>query len=251
MATGYPKFLYDNRLDDGTPAASTTAAGFDVLNLRDWRPYTWWKPSSLPATVTVDCGSAQSADYAALYGHDCATQGNTVEIRGSTDNFSASDVLVATSTPSTDDPLVITFSAVSYRYWRIKLTGGSAPSIAVASIGVALTMPRRLEMGFDPTRREVRGQLNSSEDGHPLGRVIHFEAWEQELAFTQIEWTWLRSTWVPAWKAHLRGTPFLFAWDASDHPTETWLVQSGQAYDTPSVLGSYTELRVKVRGVGL
>jgi len=98
MATAKPKFLHDNRLDDGTPVASSTAAGnFNVLNLRDWRPFTWWKPTALPATVDEDSGVARAADYALIYGHDLHDAQVAVEIRGSTDNFAASDVLLATS----------------------------------------------------------------------------------------------------------------------------------------------------------
>jgi len=53
-----PKFFYDNRFDDATPVASSTAAGdFNVLNLRDWRPFTFWKPSAMPATVTGDAAT--------------------------------------------------------------------------------------------------------------------------------------------------------------------------------------------------
>ena len=101
---GYPKIFHDNRLDDATPAASTTAAGYNVLNLRDWRPYTKWQPTALPATVTVDCATAKAADYAVIWGHDLFTQGATLEIRGSTDNFAASNVLVATKTPTSNEP---------------------------------------------------------------------------------------------------------------------------------------------------
>lgn len=151
MATDYPKCLYENRLDDGTPAASTTAAGYSVLNLRDWRAYTWWKPTALPATVTVDCGSAKAADYWAVYGHDLATQGCTIELRGSTDNFSASNVLVDTVTPSTDAAFVRHFASATYRYWRLRITGAaSMPSLAIASVGVAMDIPAYLSEGFDP-----------------------------------------------------------------------------------------------------
>lgn len=251
MATAYPKILYDNRFADATPVASSTAAGYDVLNLRDWRPYTWWKPSSLPATITVDCGSSKAADYFAVYGHDMASRGNTIELRKSTDNFAANDVLVASKTPTTDDPFVVEFTSTTSRYWRLKVSNGSAPVLAIAPAGAALVMPRRLTNGFDPIRRTIKGQSNRSEDGHPLGKVIECESWEQELSFGQIEWTWLRSTWVPAWKAHLRGTPWLLAWDLTDHPDELYLVQSGETYDTPHVLGPYAELRVGVSGVAL
>ena len=59
-----PAILYDNRLADAAPAASDTAAGdFDVANLADWRPFTWWRPATMPATVTVDSGAAAPVDY--------------------------------------------------------------------------------------------------------------------------------------------------------------------------------------------
>src|SRR3990172_3347449 len=168
MADNQPAILHDNNLDDDTPGASPTASGFSVLNLRDWRPYTWWKPTVIPATVTVDCGSAQAADYALLWGHDLFTAGCTVEVRGSTDNFAASNVLVATSTPTSDDPLLIQFTSVSYRYWRLTFTTGTAPSIAIAAIGAKLMVPGWFEDGFDPRGRTAKGQFNRSVDGHPL-----------------------------------------------------------------------------------
>lgn len=249
MAHQYPKFLYNSRFADAAPAASSTAAGFAVANLTDWRPYTWWQPSSLPATVTVDCGSAKAADYAALYAHDCASRGNTVEIRGSTDNFGASDVLVASSAPADDGPLVLTFASVSYRYWRLRIVNGTAPTIAIAAIGAALTMPRLLDAGFDPTTRQVVGVANRSENGHPLGRIVDWEAWEQALSWGLLSWSWIRATWVPAWIAHLRGSPYLFAWDAGDHPGESRLVQSSEGYETAHQVGELAELKLTVRGV--
>lgn len=38
-----PCILHDNRFLDGTPTASDTATGYDVLNIRDLRPFTWWQ----------------------------------------------------------------------------------------------------------------------------------------------------------------------------------------------------------------
>lgn len=248
MAQQLPKLLHDNRLEDATPVASSTAAGYAVANLTDWRPYTWWRPSAMPATVTVDCGSARSADYAALFAHDCATQGNTVEMRGSTDNFSASNVLVATSTPASDLPLVLTFAGVSYRYWRLTLTGGTAPTIAIAAVGAALALPRYLR-DFDPLAREAVGVINRSEDGHPLGAVISYQDWRAELSVRNIAWTWLRDTFLAAWNAHLVATPFLLAWDAGDHPTETRLVQSTGKFVSPHRPGGLCDLVVPVRGI--
>jgi hypothetical protein len=97
MSVAKPKFLYDNRLDDADPVASSTASGYSVFNIRDWRPYTSWRPASMPATVTVQSPYMQPADYAFVYGHDLHARQVAIEIRGSSDNFVSNDVLIATS----------------------------------------------------------------------------------------------------------------------------------------------------------
>lgn len=245
---GLPLILYDNRFNDATPVASSTAAGFNVLNLRDWRAYTWWKPSAMPATVTVDCGSAKNGDYCVVYGHDLGTKGATLEIRGSTDNFGASDVLVATKTPADDKPFLLTWASVSYRYWRKKITGATAPSMAIAAVGAALQLPRRLTRGFDPLGRTVRGQANRSEQGHPLGKVLEFEEWAESIKLRNMTWSWLRTTWKAAWDAHLRANPHVFAWDPTDHADELYLVSIEGQYSTPHQVGEYADLEYKVVG---
>lgn len=246
---GLPLILYDNRFNDATPVASSTAAGnFNVLNLRDWRAYTWWKPSAMPATVTVDCGSAKAADYCGVYGHDLGTQGATLEVRASTDNFGASDVLVATKTPTNDKPFLLTWASVSYRYWRVKVTGATAPSLAIAAVGAALQLPRRLTRGFDPLGRTLKGQANRSEQGHPLGKVLEFEEWAESVKLRNMTWSWLRTAWKAAWEAHLRGSPHVFAWDPTDHADELYLVSIKGQYRTPHQAGEFADLEYDVVG---
>jgi len=251
MATDYPKILHDNRLDDGTPSASSTASGdYSVLNLRDFRPYTWWKPTALPATVTVDCGSAREASYWAVYGHDLFARACTIELRASTDNFAASNVLVDSLTPASDDPFVRYFTSASYRYWRLNITGGaSMPSLAIAAIGAELDIPAYLSSGFDPLGRMIKGQYNRSESGHPLGRTVKFEEWAESLRFELVTWAWVRASWLPAWRAHVRDEPFIFSWDPSGHPAEVVLVAVKDQFKTPHKPGSYTDLSFDVLGV--
>lgn len=252
MAFQKPKFLYDNRFADATPVASSTASGdFNVLNLRDWRPYTWWKPVSLAAaqTVTVDCGSVKAADYALVWGHDLSTQGTVFEVLGSNDFFVANSVVVATKTPTNDDPFLLTWPSVSYRYWRFRITGTTAPSIAIAAIGAALEMPEYLSDGFGPLNRKAEGDFNRTNKGHALGRAIEFEEWEAQLEFDWVTWSFLRNIFRPAWDAHLRSTPFVFAWDAGDHADEIYLVNSRGQYKAPHKAGQYATLSLDVFGV--
>jgi len=250
MAMALPKFFYDNRFDDATPVASTTAVGdFNVLNLRAWRPYKWWKPAALPATVTVDCGSARAADYLAVWGHDLFTQGATIEVRGSTDNFNASDVLLSTTTPTTDSPFIATFASVSYRYWRIRITGTTMPSLAIVSVGAVLTAPTGLDEGFDPLGRKAEGQRPRSMTGNPLGSTTLYELWEEEIQLSPVEWSWLRNTFEPAWKKHLREKPFIFAWDLGDHPTELHLAITDGKFSSKHGIGTYAALKFKIAGL--
>jgi len=247
MSAAQPIILYENRFSDATPAASTTATGYSVLNVRDWRPYTWWKPTASPSTITVNCGSAKAADYGLVY-----AEAGTYEIRGSTDNFGASDVLKGTITLTATGLGLVQFASVSYQYWRVKSTSGT-PAIAIASIGAALTIPAWPDQGFDPLGRKVHGEFNRSVMGNPLGRVTDWEEWSDELKFTLVStdtgWTWARNTFLPAWRAHLRDKPFVYAWEPGDHPTELVLVAARDEFSTPHQSGSLCDLRLPVTGV--
>ncbi len=249
---GYPKLLFDNMFADATPVASNTFAGnFSAANIADMRPYTWWKANALPASLSVDSGSIQPANYALVYGHNLFTNAATVEVRGSTDNFVASNVLLGMLTPASDAPFLLEFTTANYRYWRLNITGaaGNQPAIAIAMIGAALVMPTGLPQGFDPLVRNVNQQIITNDNGHPLGTIVNFESWKQTLKFDFLAWSWLRATWQPAWRSNLRGLPFIFAWDSANYPNELQLVHAGMNYSTPHSSGSRASLQFEVSGV--
>ncbi len=248
MATG-PLFLYETRLLDAVPVASSTAAGFDVLNLRDLRDYTFWKPASLPATVTVDSGVSKAADYAAIYGHELGSKGVTIEVRKSTDNFVANDVLVDTHAPADDKPILRLFTSTSSRYWRLRILNGTAPAMAIALLGIRLEVPVGMNQGFDPIGRDVKAQYNRSIMGRGLGKVINYRQWKARLGFETVTWTWVRDTWSSAATAWLEGEPFLFAWNADAYPKETYHVAMDGEWEAPHRSGSVCDLRVPVVGL--
>lgn len=250
MAVSFPKLFYKNRLEDAAPVASSTAVGaFDVLNLRDFRPYTWWKAAALPATVTVDSVVASPVDYWGLWGHDLGTQGATVELRGSTDNFAASDVLVDTLSPADDAPFVRLVATASFRYRRLTFTGTTAPSIAIALLGEAFALTVGLGYGFDPLGVELNGDVNRSEQGLPLGTVFEFESFERSLQFNHVTHVWLRSDWEPAWVAHLRGRPHIFSWDPGDHLGELVLANIKGGYSAEHQTAVLADLSYDIAGI--
>lgn len=249
-APATPLIAWETRFADGTPVASSTALGA-AANLADFRPYTQWKPSAMPANVTVDCAVAKAADSLAVYNHDLGTQGATIEVHGSTDNFAASDVTVASHTPTDDLPFVVQFASASYRYWRIVVTGTTAPTLSVVALGAALTMPISLPYGFGAVDREAQGQANISETGQPLGSAIMYEQWQQTLDFQEVDKDWLRTTFIPIWKTALRGKPFLLGWCLSLYANEIYLVTSGQKFTAPQFNARACSLQFDVKAVAL
>jgi len=97
----------------------------------------------------------------------------------------------------------------------------------------------------------VFGSTNISEQGLPLGKSVLFEQWSQAINLGFVTNTWLRATFLPAWKAHLRGNPFLFAFDNTTYPTEIYLVESDGNLNTPTVAPDYSGLSFSVKGVAL
>lgn len=250
MSTG-PLFLYENRLNDAVPVASSTAAGnYDVLNLRDLRDFTFWKPNALPATVTEDCGSAKFVDYFSVYGHNLGTSGSTIELRKSTDNFAANDVLVDTFTPADDKPILRLIASQSSRYWRARITGGVASALAIVQFGVRLEVPVvGPREGFDPTGRVIRSTQNRSVKGRALGQVIDARIWSQKVVFENVTWTWVRNTWKVAAELTLESQPFLFNWNPDTYPAETYHALLDGSWETPHRAGGYTDLNVPLVGL--
>lgn len=244
-----PLALYESRLNDAAPVASSTAAGFDVLNLRDLRDFTFWKPTANPATVTVDCGSSKLADYLAVYGHNLGSTGCTIEVRRSTDNFGASDVLVDTHTPTDDKPILRLFTPVSSRYWRIRTLTGTVPTLAIALLGNRLEIPAGVMEGFDPLGRAVKATQNRSVKGRALGKVLDYRQWQESLKFELVTWAWVRATWQPAAEASLEVQPWLFSWNPDTYPKETYHVELDGSWSTPHKSGTYCDLQVPVTGL--
>lgn len=244
-----PLILYDNRLLDAVPAASTTAAGYNVLNLRDARPYTFHKGTAIPLTITVDSGSAKSIDYLWIYAHNLGSTGCTVEVRKSTDDFGANDVLVDTHTPTDDKPILRVLSSYSSRYNRVRFTTGSVPTVAICMLGNRLEVPAGVKTGFDPIGRNSIAQYNRSVKGYPLGKVINFQEWKESLSFELVTWTWVRDTWAAAWDAWLQSEPWGFVWNPDTYPKESYLVTADGSFSTPHKSGSLCDLIVPVTGV--
>lgn len=244
-----PAILYESRLKDAAPVASGTAAGdFDVANLTDWRPFTWWKPDAMPGWVRVDCGLAAAVDYWSVWGHDLGSQGATIELRKSPGGTwaGADDILVDSFTPTDDEPFARYVTTADSQHWGLQVTGATAPSLAIAAMGLLFEFPEYLEQGFDPLGAEPKGGLNRAVRGAPLGRSSDYELWSQDLEFRQISRSWIRDSFKTAWDAHLKSDPFVFAWDRGGHPAELYLAVARGGIATPHRGGVKADLSFRI-----
>lgn len=245
MPTTGPLILHHNVMEGAT--VSSTAAGFDAAHLEDWRQYTFWKPSSLPATITKDTGAPTSVDYLLLDGGEFA--GLTVTLRGSTDNFVGSDVVLGTAAVTTGKGCFLHLTTpVSYRYYRIQISGIVAPIISIAAVGLATEMPFGMGEGYDALAREEVGARNTNENGYPLGIVSKFEKIDRNLTFNLVDWEFLRDDWLSAWDA-IKQRPFGFVWDPDGHPDEVDILMTDGGFDAPQMAGDMATITVQCHGV--
>jgi hypothetical protein len=249
-----PIILYDNRLTDGTPAATDTATGYDVLNIVDNRPYTFWKAASLGTKyITVDCGSAKSADCLAIIGHNLYTAGATVSVESSPDNAVWTERL-AGFTPTSDKAALKTFVSASARYWRIKIiTAAIAAQIAVAVLGAKVQFEYPPETPYHPYSETPAADVERNKNGHILGVSTYNPVLVLQARFGLISRTWLDAYFIPFWQNHARlFKPFFFAWDLDTYPADVFFVSinDDMAFETPFSFLAYVDvISLTMRGV--
>lgn len=244
------RIYWDNRFADATPVASSTASGdYNVLNVSAFRGYRRYKPATMNARIKVDCGIARPADSLFIWGHDLFTCATAIEVRGSTDNFSTSNVLVHSYTPPSDRPFARVWASQSFRYWALDLNGSIAPTLTVVCLGARLEIPGHLTGdSFDPVARRVVGQTHKNERGQPMGKIVDFEESTQTAVFMGLTWEWLRATWEPAWKAHIASEPVGWHWNAGVD-SEPLLVMLGDEFTAPHRASRFADLTFTVEAV--
>lgn len=130
---GQPTIIY---CDYGTTATATASItgngnGSDVLIQTE---DTFYAPLvTTTFNVVVDLGASAAMDSVAILGH--VLGGASLEIRGSTDNFAASDVLVSVDAAIVSDVNSTwrAFTEATFRYWKF-IFSGHPSNVRVAHI---------------------------------------------------------------------------------------------------------------------
>lgn len=145
-----PTVLYNNLMATGTVTASSSSTNYPVANLLTESTTEYWKPSSVTASVSLDCLVDKNANSLAIIGHTLGSTNSTVELRVSSDGITFS--LLHSITPQDDSAIVLLFNDTSWRYWRITILGStSLPYISNIFIGERFTFPAGVMPPYTPT----------------------------------------------------------------------------------------------------
>lgn len=206
-----PTILYNNFFATGTLAASSEAVGYPKESVRSENTIKFWRPTSLPANISVDLGTARAMDSFAIVAHDCGTRGNTILLQSSPDN--SAWTTRCTVIPTDNTTILGLFTSVSARYWRVQISGGTVPTIGVIILTNRFILPGGVKPPYVPIWLSHQFELLTANTlgGQFMGNRILRKAGRTQISLVAFERTYVESTLIPFRDHYNSGKPFIFA----------------------------------------
>lgn len=212
---------YDNFVPSSVVTATTEAVGFPADAVQ--RQTTWerWKPTALPATLSIDSGTAPSGtgSYIGIAAHTLGSSSATIAFEYSVNGTDWTTV--ETLAPANNSAIMIIFAEVQAQYWRIVVSGSTVPNIGSVYIGVTLDMERPIYGGHSPISlsRQTVVRPTESEKGQWLGRSVIRYGLQTSYAWKNLTAAWYRAN-FDLFVREARFHPFFIAWRPADFPLE-------------------------------
>lgn len=251
---GKPVVLFDNIFSnqDTAPFLVTNMTdGSDYANMFDFRSYTSLLTKTNPGDEVqrvelLGAPMASSADF--LYVKFAESVTDATIILSSDDGINPGTTHVYQLSANGDEFLFFFPQHVDIA-WRFFHIAADPKPVSHLILGKKLELPRHLHQGFDPLGGRPRGRVSKSAKGHPLGTAESWREWKQRISFKNIDASWLRNTWKPAFDGHLKHTPSVFVWDPVQHVDELYLIHPIFQYNSPHVQGQFAHLDFTVEGL--
>lgn len=216
-----PVIAYADIASTATLTESSEAAGFAAENVQNSLTYNFWKPTSQNSYIEFDFGSSKTIDYIGIAGHNCGTQGNTINIYYWDGASPGSWVLIDTTAPTDDGIILFLFASSSHQIFKAEFVGGGVPSVAVIHMGARLTVERRIYGGHTPVTlaKQTVIRPQKSEGGQWLGRSIVRQGASTSVALNNLTASWFRTNFKPFMDSAITNS-FFFAWRPTAYSTE-------------------------------
>jgi hypothetical protein len=220
---------------DGTLTADSEAAGYEVENLQDWQPFTYWKPATTgDHNAKIAFASNREANYFAFYSQDLYLHAGTIQLESSDDNSTWTN-RSGTITPTSNAPVYKSFPQTFARYWRVRTNCATACAVGVVAFGVDLQLEYGAWIGFSPpifARNNVVTN-QTSEKSVFLARSLDQNGSKLILPLDFHRELWVRQYWLP-FMDHADLKPFFYQWNPLDNPTEIAFCRTDKPLGRPT-----------------
>jgi hypothetical protein len=224
-----PTILYDNLYLLGTPVATDTAAGYNVLNVTDYKDYTFWQANGTGTKrITIDCGTSKTANCLGIYAHNLDSSGAnaTVSVESSVNGTDWTSRLAGFTPQKGANVKKVT--SVSARYWRVNfVTASIAPRVGVLFLGARLDMEQPAETPIGYMNESVTAKAEESTNGNYLGAIVQNHPINQTAMFKGITKTWFDTNFLPFVNTHYKKLkPFFYAHDLDTYSADCFYVHA-------------------------
>jgi hypothetical protein len=245
----YARIGYQSILAAATLSGTAGQPRFPMSSITNPATYERYTPTAMPATIQADAGAVMACDYVGIAAHNLGSLGCTVYVESSTDAVNWTTRL--TLTPTDDTTLMGLFDPVSARYWRLRITGTTAPTVGVVYLGAMLTMQRTIYGGHTPITlarvTAVRAAL--SETGQWLGATQTRNGFSTSFAWKNLTAAWYRANFDPFVATNPRVKPFFIAWRPYSFPSEVgYCWATGDISPSNQGLRDFMTVDMKVEG---
>lgn len=257
---------YDNCVPEATVSATSEAAGFPASAVKNQLTYEAWKPSTVPATLTIQFPE-RLIDYIGIAASTVETDGATLTIElerggqwveatffeGGTGATLSLDFVNQEYSVYEE---VLSNRAMIYQLGAALTTGiritmtGSAASLGVVYCGKMLEMYRPFYGGHTPgvLSRTTTVKPNKSVNGQWLGRSIIRQGLSAEYSWKHTPIGWYQENVEPFSKAAIT-SPFFVAWNPAQFPDHVLYAWTSDDIK-PTLMGvrDYCEFGFSVEG---
>lgn len=241
-------------LRDGAVVASDAEdVGFPDTNATSWliTGGGWQATADPEINLAVTLPASESVNSYALAKHNLGTLGATVKLQHSDDGTAWTDFTDSEKLPGDDKVIFfVSDTPVTAQYWRLNFTGlsgGDTLIVGQAFIGLSLRMFSPPEPGFTPPELASNNKYISSraDGGDFLGRSLIRRGSKMSFSNSIVHKDWIRDNWQAVMTA-IEKTPFYYAWDTFNYPTEVAYCYVDSDIDIPKYVNSnYFSLSLK------
>ena len=253
MAWSKVKLFYSNVL--ANLVATTTAIGYDVANLLDWKEGSWWLalnttvPMYIYPSTGPGGGSALTADYLFIYGHNLGTIGATVTLQYSTMGaWGGEEVNITSHVFTNDKGFAKVFTSATKDFWRLRISGtlSAAPYMAICVWG-EFTELSYCSSSFDPHAEAVKANINITQGGVVSGIHIKYSERQTRLSFNDSDDTLYQKV-KTFWEDHgLKN--FGLGWETTEHSDDVFLMRRDVNFNNPfTKKGSRRNITLNLKG---